>query len=127
MAKQFKEIPETLPIDPKSLSPKDASDFSYRGWLYYSRQGFDLAEEDFRSALDISPDNIDYLFALALTLKAAGKFDQAVKTFEKMLGLLDTLPDKIRAHMLHRLVMGHINQIKIGNWHLEKEIWHINT
>jgi tetratricopeptide (TPR) repeat protein len=127
MAKQFKEIAEALPIDPKSLSPKSASDFSYRGWLYYSQKDFALAEEDFHASLDSNPDNIDDLFALGLTLKAAGKLDQAVNIFEKILGLLDTLPDKIRAHMLHRLVMGHINQIKIGNWHLEKEIWHVNT
>ncbi len=109
--------------DPASLTPQTPADFSRRGWLYYGRKEFARAEADFVTALEQEPDNPEFLYALGLTLKAAGSLDKALQKFEYALQMVNTVSDPVRAQVLHRLILGHINQIKTGDWNLEKEIW----
>lgn len=109
--------------NPVSLNPQTPDEFIKRGWLYYGRGEYAHAESDFVAALDKEPDNPEYLFALGLTLKAEGSMEKALQKFEQAMSLLNTINDRVRAQILHRLIFGHINQIKTGDWNLEKEIW----
>jgi hypothetical protein len=62
---------------------------------------------------------------LGLIYKAQGKKDQAVKSFNSVINLIQTdqLEDKTRAEMLRRLATGHVNELSRGDWNLEEEIW----
>ena len=122
MAKPFEVIEKKVP-DPESLHPNTTIEYISRAWLYYAKHNYAQSIDDFHKALDSDSDNVDTLFGLALALKADGKKEKAVDTFEKTLTLIDILEDRIRARMLRRLTIGHINQIKTGDWNLEKEIW----
>ncbi|HEY9076961.1 MAG TPA: tetratricopeptide repeat protein [Anaerolineaceae bacterium] len=110
-------------IEPESMQASTAEEYSQRGWLFYGKQDYTHAEEDFRQSLSLSPDMADTLFALGLVMKAVGKNDEAIACFEKVLGLIPTMDDKTRASILKRLVSGHLNVLRKGDWDLEKEIW----
>jgi tetratricopeptide (TPR) repeat protein len=110
--------------DPDKMDPKDNEGLVQRGWLYYSKQSFNQALDDFSNALNKDPDNPDTIYALGLAYKASGAAQKAIETFEKVLLHLDKYQDAVEARMLLRLVHGHINQLKDGDWNLEKEIWH---
>ncbi len=93
---------------------------------YMRRDREEKAEMDFRRALDLDPDSIDANYVLGLVLKAQGRFEEAVEQFQKAIDLLEAgnLDDKARIEMLRRLSLGHINELKKGDWDLEKEVWH---
>ena len=110
-------------LDPATLKVETSADYTKRGWMYFSRKQYDLATEDFRHVLTSEASNIDTWYALGLSLKVSGAPSKAVEAFEKVLGLLDQLEDKQRANILMRLTHGQINQMKTGDWNLEKEVW----
>jgi tetratricopeptide (TPR) repeat protein len=110
--------------DPALLNPKSNDELIERGWLFYSHKEYTKAEIDLLKALDETPDNPDILYALGLNYKASGNNMKALESFENATRVLDKLEDRVRARMLLRLIHGQINQIKDGNWNLEKEIWH---
>ena len=110
-------------VDPATMKAETPADYTKRGWLYYSKQKYDLAVEDFRQGLTSETQNIDTWYGLGLALKASGTTLKAVEAFETVLGLLGKLEDKQRANILGRLTHGQINQMKTGDWNLEKEVW----
>ncbi len=110
--------------DPEKINPKDNAELIQRGWLFFGQKNYSKALNDFSAALNHEPDNPDLLFALGLTYKSMGAVQNAVETFEKVLLHLDQYADAVEARMLLRMVHGHINQLKNGDWNLEKEIWH---
>jgi hypothetical protein len=62
---------------------------------------------------------------LGLVLKAQGKREEAVTSFRDTIGLIEAgkIEEKARKEIMHRLANGHFNQLTIGDWNLEKEIW----
>jgi tetratricopeptide (TPR) repeat protein len=114
------EIEKTPP------EPKTADDFLRKGWLQHAGEKLhSSAEESFRRAISLSPNMVDAHYALGLALKAQGRRAEAIQSFEKVVSLLSAgvLEDHVRATMLRRLALGHTNQLKIGDWALEAEIW----
>jgi len=115
--------PPSVP-EPEKMNPQNNEELVQRGWLFFSKQNYGKALDDFSNALIKDPDNADIIFALGLTYKANGAAQKAVETFEKVLLHMDHYRDPVEARMLTRLVHGHINELKNGDWNLEKEIWH---
>lgn len=114
-------------VDPAEMPPPtDLTGYLRRGWAFHSRQNEPAAEGDFHSALALNGDSVDAHYGLGLSFKAQGRKTDAVSAFEKALNLLDSgkIEDRIRAQMLRRLVLGHVNELTLGDWNLEKEIWH---
>lgn len=105
--------------------PEDVETYMRRGWAYHSRDLEDKAEADFRRALDLDSESVDANYVLGLVLKAKGDINEAVQQFEKTVQLLEAgkLDDKSRTEMLRRLSLGHINELKSGDWDLEREVW----
>jgi tetratricopeptide (TPR) repeat protein len=116
-------IVETAISDPATMNAKTAVDYARRGWLFYSNQKYEKAVDDFRHVLEEERNEIDTWYGLGLSLKAAGASIDAVDAFGKVLELIGSLDDKQRANILGRLAKGQINQIKTGDWNLEKEVW----
>jgi tetratricopeptide (TPR) repeat protein len=119
-----KEVAEL--VDPDEMpEPKDIETYMRRGWAYHSRDLESKAEADFRRALDLDPESVDANFVLGLVLKAKGEVEEAVQQFDKTVRLLEAgkLDNKARTEMLRRLSLGHINELKSGDWDLEKEVW----
>jgi len=112
--------PDTYP------APQAASDYINRGYLYYSKDRLAEAEADFREAIALDTSDVNAYYGLGMTLKSQKKNDESAQTFQKVISLVEagTVEDKIKATMLRRLALGHINEIQQGDWNLEKEIWH---
>ena len=55
-----------------------------------------------------------------MALAAPSNPQDAVKVSEQALQHLDSIEDAVRVRMLTRLIKGHINRIKTGDWHLTK-------
>jgi tetratricopeptide (TPR) repeat protein len=117
-------------VDPRDMpKPSDLASFLRRGWAYHSRQNESAAEGDFRSALALDGDSVDAHYGLGLSLKSQGRREDAVAIFKKALTLLGTVEGagQVRSSMLHRLILGHINELTLGDWNLEQEVWHHGT
>ncbi|MEJ5313188.1 MULTISPECIES: tetratricopeptide repeat protein [Anaerolinea] len=105
---------------PESMNPTTPAEFLKRGWLYYARGDYKAAEEDFRRALESNADDPEALYALGLNLLAAGRAQDAVSVFEKAFQTAGKIEDHVRASMIQRLIKGHINRIRTGNWNLDR-------
>ncbi len=116
------EVKNTVP-DPTTLNPQSAAEYLERGWLFYTRQNFEHAISDFKAALDLEPNNIEVLYALGLALKISGATQQALNFFTRIDEVINYVDDRQRRTMISRLAHGQINQIKTGDWNLEKEVW----
>lgn len=113
---------KAAPVAPIIENPQTAEEFAQRGWQNYSAKEFAKAEADYRRAIDLAPDNPDFLYGLGMTLAAAGKSQDATATFASVIQCLKSNEDdsnRVRNIMLTRLASGHINRIKTGEWRLE--------
>ena len=118
---------ETKDSAPQEFSePTGFDGFIRRGWANHSQGDQDQVEPDFRRTLSFSQDSIDANFALGLVLKTQDRKEDAVEAFNKTMGLIDQgkIEDHAKREMLRRLTLGHINELTIGDWNLEDEIWH---
>ena len=122
MPKPFEVTEKPVP-NPDSIHPNTSAEYVRRAWLYYGKQLYEKSINDFYQALVGDPDNADIEFGLGLAYKINGEKEKAADFFEKTLGLIEKMDDGVRARMLKRLTTGHINQIKTGDWNLEKELW----
>jgi len=122
MAKTPKQPVDSVP-NPDTMKPLTTDDFLERGWLYYSHKKYELAETDFNLVLQKEPANVDAWYALGLTLKLMGDSQKAVDAFKKIDNVIAEIDDHQRATIISRLAHGQINQIKTGDWNLEKEVW----
>ena len=97
-----------------------------RGWAFHSKGEHERAESDFRTAIVYSPDSVDANYALGLVMKAQDKNEEAVQQFSKSMQLIEggKIKEHAQAEMMRRLTLGHINELTIGDWNLEDQIWH---
>ncbi len=121
--KKIKTTPESTTQDPDLMEPKNPDDFMERGWLYYSQKKYDQAVADFNRVLQDMPYDVDTWYTLGLTFKALGDTQKAVDAFNKIDAIIGGIDDPQRAMIVTRLAHGQVNQIKTGNWNLEKEVW----
>lgn len=102
-------------------NPTTAAEFAQRGWNHYSKKEYFRAEADFRKALELSPDNPDYFYALAMSLQSSGRPQEAVQAYEKAIQTMQKPDDenRVRYLMMTRLAKGHISRIKTGEWRID--------
>jgi tetratricopeptide (TPR) repeat protein len=118
--------PNDTARDPQTMpEPHDLQGYRGRGWAYHSRGMNALAEADFRRALSIEPEDVDATYVLGLVLKSEGRKEEAIASFQKAVSLIEAgkVENKDRSEMLRRLALGHVNELTVGDWNLEKEIW----
>lgn len=115
-----KAASQPVALNPDTLTPATPAEFLTRGWLYYARGNYKAAEEDFRKALETNANDPEALYALGLNLLAAGRSQEAVEIFEKASNAAGAIDDHVRASMIQRLIKGHINRIRTGNWNLDR-------
>jgi tetratricopeptide (TPR) repeat protein len=94
------------------------------GWGLYGAAKYAEALAQFQRALELEADFLDALYGLGLAHKALGNKEAAVAFFEKVAALAEGAEDSVRGTMLRRLAHGHINEMNLGDWQLEAEIWH---
>lgn len=114
-------------LDPTELpEPNDYESFMRRGWAHHSKGEQERAESDFRRAVSYSPESVDANFALGLNLKSQGRKEEAVEVFNKTMQLIEDgkSESNSKTEMMRRLTLGHINELTIGDWNLEDQIWH---
>lgn len=121
---------QSKPVDPASLpAPESAAEYVRRGMIFYARKQYEAAVEDFNRAIALDPRLVDGYYALGMVYKAMKKPSEAVAAFQNAITLLGAQGGErdSRREMLRRLALGHINEIQIGDWNLEKEIWKHNS
>jgi tetratricopeptide (TPR) repeat protein len=117
---------DRVAVDPNEIpQPQSSMEYLRRGYAFYARSLFPEAEDDFRKAIELDPEAVDAVYALGMALKAHGRHEESIQVFKQVLSLLNAgaVADRVRADMLRRLAVGHINFITSGDWNLEKEIW----
>ena len=104
-----------------AAAPQTDDEYVKSGWEHYSKKEYYRAEADFQKALELTPDNVDTMYALGMTFQASGRQAEAIRTFEKTIQLLENVEevDFVRAHMMTRLARGHISRMKTGDWNLD--------
>lgn len=118
MAKEISEVPSS---EERYLAePTTGEEYYHRGWQNYVQKEFYRAEDNFRKAVQLSPDHPDVVYALGLSLNALKKYGEALQAFQRTVELLVNVPPELsdRATILSRLATGHINRIKKGEWDL---------
>jgi tetratricopeptide (TPR) repeat protein len=123
-SKEKEEAAEAAPD--KFAEPTDFDGFMRRGWAFHTSGDQDRAESDFRRALSYSPESVEANFALGLVFKSQGMKDEALESLQKAMGLIEggKIDSHARSEMMRRLTLAHINEINIGDWNLEDQIWH---
>ncbi|NLG97884.1 MAG: tetratricopeptide repeat protein [Chloroflexi bacterium] len=114
--KTFTLVTETI------TRPKTSSEFIRQGWSHYSNKEYYRAEDSFRKALDLTPDDPDTLYALAMTLFSSGRKQESIPVYRKVIEVLNRDPDQEKGNretMLIRMAYGHINFIETGQWRME--------
>jgi lipoprotein NlpI len=117
---------KSIAVDPAAMrNLTTAEEYLNRGMAYYARKQFELAEKDLRTSIAMNGEMVDAYYVVGMVCKSAGKHEEAVRAFEAVLELLGKglVKSSNRVAMLRRLAKGHINEIKTGDWDLEKEIW----
>ena len=103
--------------------PNDVQALADLGWGLYGAAQYAEAVEQFQRSLAVGPDYLDAHYGLGLAYKALGEKAAAAAAFDKVAELTQQAEDPVRGAMLRRLAHGHVNEIKDGDWQLEKEIW----
>jgi tetratricopeptide (TPR) repeat protein len=122
--------PSTLPNNIESYqaavaaNPQSAEAHSNLGWGYYGQEQYAEAIKEFNEALALDANWVDAHYGLGLTLRVTGAKAEAVEAFNKAAKLAPQMADKVRGAMLMRLAHGQINQMKTGDWDLDKELRH---
>jgi lipoprotein NlpI len=117
---------KSIPVDPETMRDLNtAEEYFNRGMAYYARKQFDQAEKDLSTAVTMNGELVDAFYVLGMVCKSTVKYEDAIRAFETVLELLSkgVVKNPNRVAMLRRLAKGHINEIKTGDWNLEKEIW----
>ncbi len=113
--------PEKIVVEKQ---PSTIEEYIKQAWSQKASGKLDEAEAFFRKAITQKPEMIEAHYGLGLTLKAQGRRQDSIQCFEKVIELIDQgIDDRTRGEMLRRLSLAHINQIRSGDWGLEKEIW----
>ena len=107
-----------------TANPNSAEARCNLGWGYYGRKQHAEAIQAFEEALKLDQNWLDAHYGLALARKASGSTAEAVAAFEKAAALASQSTDRVRGQMLVRLIHGHINELKSGDWNLAKELYH---
>jgi tetratricopeptide (TPR) repeat protein len=117
---------ESEELNPEEFAePKTAKEYFNRGMAFYARNQYREAENDMIKAISLDRNYIDAHYGLGMIRKAQDKKEEATQAFQQTLELLDQEEDEKNAtiDMLKRLAKGHINEITLGDWDLEKEVW----
>jgi len=98
-------------------NPDEVEPLRNLGWGHYGRGQTQQAIEVFRRATERFSSDAESYYALGLALVRAGDQQEAAKqAFQRAVELADSIPGKVRADMLRKLAMGHLNQIDHGRW-----------
>ena len=77
-----------IPMTREGDSIEDrAANFVLLGLINFGNKEFGKAEENFQSAVELTPNDTDALWDLALAQEKNGKFDAAIATYDKILQL----------------------------------------
>lgn len=76
-----------------------------QAWAYHRAERNNDAQREFEAILHNAPDDIDALYGMGLTLRAAGQKDEAIELFQKAYGLTqDALHNEVQEEVEQGLV-----------------------
>ena len=90
-------------------------------WTHRVKHHHKEAETVFREVLTNYPDHVEALYGLAQALMEQGKDKDAIKSFKQAAKLLQDGAlgdDELRASLLRRQALGHIERLTKGSWDL---------
>lgn len=75
------------------LSAPTADMFVYRGMVYFAREDYYKALEDFESALILAPQSAEAMYDLAITYEKINRKKDAIEAYDKLLELNNTIAE----------------------------------
>ena len=82
------------------------------GIIYLNKRLFDYAEDEFKTAMNLAPDNFDILFEYACFLYSVSKNKEAEEYFTKILSINPNEPIALMFNALNELVLNKLEEAK---------------
>lgn len=106
------------------LNPEFARAHKDLGILYLNKRLFDYAEDEFKKALEIAPNDFDVVFEYANYLHSTTNFQEASKYYDKALELSPENPEALGFCALNKMLLGQLDKSwelmeKVLNKHIE--------
>ncbi|MDA1329604.1 MAG: tetratricopeptide repeat protein [Chloroflexi bacterium] len=92
-----------------------------RAWSLRVNHKLGDAETAFSEYLERDPENVHAVYGLAQVMMEQGRDKDAAKQFKQAIKLIDSGvlgDDELRAGLLRRQALGHIERMKTGSWDL---------
>jgi tetratricopeptide (TPR) repeat protein len=72
--------------------------YNHRAWIRWSLKDFDGAQDDWESAIEISPENGWFYYSMALVYEQGGNVKEAIRQLNKALALKPEEPGFLKKH-----------------------------
>ncbi len=93
------------------------------GWVAYGKGDYQEAVKQFDQLVAQNKHDIDSYYGLGLAQKKLKNTAKAVEAFTQAAAVAVTIEDKEKSAMLIRLLHGHLNFMKAGDWKIGDELW----
>ena len=94
------------------------------GWVAYGKGDYQEAVKQFDQLIMQNKNDVDLYYGLGLAHKKMKNTAKSIEAFTQAANLAATIADKEKSSMLTRLLHGHINFMKAGDWKIGDELWH---
>jgi tetratricopeptide (TPR) repeat protein len=96
---------------------------SNAGWIAYGKGDFQEAARQFEQLIAQNKNDLDSYYGLGLAQKRLKNTTKAIEAFTQAVTLAAAVEDGEKAGMLTRLLHGHLNFMKTGDWKIGDELW----
>ena len=93
------------------------------GWVAYGKGDYQEAVKQFDQIIAQNKNDMDSCYGLGLAHKKLKNSARAIEAFTQAAALAAKVEDKEKSAMLVRLLHGHLNFMKAGDWKIGDELW----
>lgn len=93
------------------------------GWVAYGKGDYQEAVKQFDQLVAQNKNDIDSYYGLGLAQKKLKNTAKSIEAFTQADALAAIIEDKEKSAMLTRLLHGHLNFMKAGDWKIGDELW----
>jgi len=93
------------------------------GWVAYGKGDYQEAVKQFGQLIMQNKNDLDSYYGLGLAHKKLKNTAKSIEAFTQAAALAATVEDPEKSGMLTRLLHGHLNFMKAGDWKIGDELW----
>lgn len=96
---------------------------SNAGWVAYGKGDYQEAIKQFDQLVMQNKNDLDAYYGLGLAHKQLKNTAKSIEAFTQAAALAAANDDREKSSMLTRLLHGHLNFMKSGDWKIGDELW----